>query len=110
MRPGVEVNPMSHFARQTKVDWLPDPDGLEAYAEQVADTALAALARAGISDITPLAATGTPAGLRTLPPETLDLLLTDSVSPLPLHKALVLVPGAKGGRWSGERNGPCRRE
>jgi DNA modification methylase len=89
---GVEANPMAHFASQVKVDWRPDPIGLMAHARLVAQTALGRLAADGIEDA-PVPA-GTQNGrhpLRTLPPESERLILTHSISPLPLHKALTLI-------------------
>jgi DNA modification methylase len=90
---GVEANPMACLASRIKVDWAPDPDELCRHARMVAEAARAELASQGIPD-DPLfdgIANGKPANLRTLPAESEDLLLTDSISPLPLHKALVLL-------------------
>jgi hypothetical protein len=89
---GIEANPMAHFASQVKVDWTPDPDGLIEHARHVAQVASARLAVDGIEDVTLFE--GMVNGhheLRTLPEESANLLLTDSISPLPLHKALVLL-------------------
>jgi DNA modification methylase len=89
---GVEAYPMAHFASQVKVDWSPDPAGLEAHAEQIALAARDELRAARIAD-EPDAASGphTHHALRTLPPARLGLLLANSISPLPLHKTLVLL-------------------
>jgi len=94
---GVEANPLAHFASQVKVNWSPDPEGLYQHACHVAGAALKELREQGIEDETlPLfrapkrRATFSPR-LRTLPAEAQDLLLTDSISPLPLHKVLVLL-------------------
>ncbi len=88
---GVEVNPIAHFASSVKVDWSPEPDGLVAHAEAVAARTLAALEAEGIEDA-PLFLNG-PNGQarRALPAERARLLLADSISPLPLHKTLVLL-------------------
>ncbi|MBI4538610.1 MAG: DNA methyltransferase [Gemmatimonadetes bacterium] len=89
---GLEANPMAHFASQVKLDWSPDPDGLLQYARRVAEQASAELASEGIEDdplFQPLQETNRP--LRELPPEAAKLLLKDSISPLPLHKTLVLL-------------------
>lgn len=88
---GAEANPVAQFASRTKTDWSPDPRGLVEHATRVADATLDELARAGLGDVAPLQPLGFPKGLRTLPPAAADLLLTDSISPLPLHKALVLL-------------------
>lgn len=89
---GVEANPMAHFASATKVDWTPDPEGLAGHAAQVAATARDMLQADGLKDV-PVSApvTALPANLRTLDAESNDLLLTHSISPLPLHKVLVLL-------------------
>lgn len=94
---GIEAHPMACFASSVKVDWTPDPDLLTRYATQVADRASDQLARDGIPDDahslfsarsrSRRAVTET---LRTLSPEQSQLLLANSISPLPLHKTLVL--------------------
>jgi hypothetical protein len=79
-----------------KTDWTPNPNQLLEASQQIADEALAQLARDGIEDdIFPLFRGWTgnerlTVELRTLDPELEKLLLTNSVSPLPLHKVLVL--------------------
>jgi len=91
---GIEANPMAHFAAKVKIDWGPDPDGLVEHACQIAEAARCELESVGIED-DPLplfsANRREPHSLRTLPPEQQRLLLTDSISPLPLHKTLVLL-------------------
>jgi SAM-dependent methyltransferase len=91
---GIEAHPMSYFASTTKLDWSPDPDAIERLAASIAERALETLDRDGIVDdpqpnliqeAPPLIA------LRTLPPEADKLLLAASISPLPLHKTLVLL-------------------
>lgn len=89
---GIEANAVAHFASQVKTDWAIDPDQLMEDARLVANEALKILTRDGIEDV-PFFPTALPdpPSLRALP-ETLDkLLLAHSISPLPLHKALVLL-------------------
>jgi hypothetical protein len=91
---GVESHPMSFFAAQVKTDWAVDPQGLLDHARDVAERAITALASEGISD------EGSNdkirrAYLRQLPQEAASLLLTNSISPLPLHKTLVLLDKLK---------------
>ena len=88
---GVEAHPLSHFAGMVKVDWSIDPDQLLEHSHVVADAALAMMERQGISDEPQSAVTKLPKGLRSLPAEQMDLLLKDSICPLPLHKTLVLL-------------------
>ncbi len=92
---GVEANPMAHFASQVKADWSPDPDGLLEHACGVANAAASELESESIED-DPLPlfrgiGQASHDRLRTLPLESQSLLLTDSISPLPLHKTLVLL-------------------
>lgn len=89
---GIEAAPMAHLASSVKVDWNVDPDGLISHADHVAELATEILRRDGIED-NPVFYVP-PDGdipLRTLPPEVNKLLLKNSISPLPLHKTLVLL-------------------
>ncbi len=96
---GVEANLMAHFASNVKLDWAPDPTGLLEHAEKVADKVVSVLRQERIEDEeVPLIRAGdsqtceaNPPLLRTLEPEKQDLLLANSISPLPLHKTLALL-------------------
>lgn len=74
---GIEANRMAHLASSVKLDWSVNPDDLLSHSNRVAETAIEIL-------------DGSPNELLTLPPEAFELLLKDSISALPLHKALVL--------------------
>jgi hypothetical protein len=90
---GVEAHPMAHFASATKVDWDLDPAELEDSSRRVAAAAIAELEASGIiDDPEPALIAEMPdrQKLRILSPEIEKLLLTNSISPLPLHKTLVL--------------------
>ena len=89
---GIEANPVAVFASRVKVNWEIDPDGLLAHARHIAAQATRELAAVGIED-DPLLRweRNGHASLRTLAPESAKLLLADAISPLPLHKALVLL-------------------
>ena len=84
---GIEAVPFSAFVSGAKIDWTPDPEALRTSMERVSKHASSALAQSGSSDAVggPI-----PATLETLPSEQHALLLRDSISPLPLHKALIL--------------------
>jgi hypothetical protein len=92
---GIEANVFPHFAGQVKIDWTLDPDVLLNASRQIAEEALAQLERDGIED-DPLFRDWHAKERRTLPRlRSLDagldkLLLANSVSPLPMHKVLVL--------------------
>jgi DNA modification methylase len=86
---GIEANPMAHFASQVKLDWSPDPDRLIAHATQVAEAAQAQLASTGFDDNCDFEQVKHL--LQELPSESQKLLLKGSISPIPLHKTLVLL-------------------
>jgi tRNA G10 N-methylase Trm11 len=92
---GIEPNPMAAFASRTKVNWEVDPGALVAHATQIAKLTLEKFERQGLADEggLPLFASNHPGPLhlRTLAPDLLKLLLTNSISPLPLHKTLLLL-------------------
>ena len=91
---GIEAHPMSYLASTTKLDWSPDPDEFERIATSIAERAVDRLERDGIiDDPQPNLIHELPrlVALRKLPPEADKLLLTASISPLPLHKTLVLL-------------------
>lgn len=71
---GIDANPIAHFATATKLDWSPSPKALMAHALRVAREAQRRLTLES----------------RVLPIESQALLVTDSISPLPLHKVLLL--------------------
>lgn len=93
---GVEAHPMTHFASSVKVDWTPEPANLLEHAGEIAEATRTKLAEEGIDDDQvydpdSLFGAWNGDGLRTLPEESQNLLLRDSISPLPLHKTLVLL-------------------
>ena len=92
---GIESNPMAHLASSVKVDWSANPTELLDYAEQVVTSARKTLEQQGISEWTglPLFTATSPKHppLAELRPEQWKLLLKDSISPLPLHKTLLLL-------------------
>ncbi len=91
---GLEANPMAAFACRVKLDWTIDPEQLLLVAEEIAHDANVELEAQGFREL------GLPiqippgvrprAGLRSLPPESMKLLLKNSISPIPLHRVLVL--------------------
>ncbi len=92
---GIEANPFAHFASSVKVHWDIDPDSLTTRARQIADSALHLLSAQGIDDRTPFKGNIKEIPLKRLEPKIEKLLLADSISPLPLHKTLVLLDALK---------------
>ncbi len=92
---GIERNPMAEFATRTKLDWSVEPDALVSHAERIAAQALDQFQDQGMDDlgVAPLFQANAPriAELRTLPLDRQSLLLKNSISPLPLHKTLLLL-------------------
>ena len=86
---GLEANRFAHFAGSVKSDWKVDPKALREQAAIIKESVLSKLARHGISD-QPKEHLYVPKKLRTLNDDQTRILLKDSISPLPLHKALVL--------------------
>ena len=92
---GIEANPIAHLASSVKVNWSIDPEAFVENSERIAGAAIAELQAQGIEDDllcgVPLGGDRPHTNLRTLDPETMGLLLAGSISPLPLHKTLVLL-------------------
>lgn len=87
---GIEANRFAHFAGSVKVNWNVNVNELFENASDIRDRTISRLNRQGISDEpnSHLSVTG---DLRRLPEDQEKLILKDSISPLPLHKALVLL-------------------
>jgi len=88
---GSEANSFAHFAASVKLDWDIDADQLLAKSRDVAYTALELLKLHGFDDAHPSGEKPKKLKLRTLDADTEKLLLSNSISPLPLHKTLVLL-------------------
>lgn len=91
---GVEANPMACFASRVKTDWAANPESLLRHASTVCDAASEQLRRQGIDDLGGLPlfrASQRKPELKGLPDDLDRLLLRNSISPLPLHKTLVLL-------------------
>jgi len=88
---GIEANPFAHFASSVKTDWLINPDDLEFTASIVAKKAYTQLLTEGIDDDKHLTSKVSSYVLRQIDDERASLLLSNSISPIPLHKALTLL-------------------
>jgi len=92
---GIEANIFAHFASSVKVDWDIDPYLLKKNARHIANSTLLILKGQGIDDNGLLKGHLKEIPLKTLDPEAAGLLLSNSISPLPLHKTLVLLDSLK---------------
>jgi DNA modification methylase len=86
---GMEGNPFPQFASSVKTNWDIDPDELISYSRQTAKEVSAILTSQGIDDDFSLG-NHENLELKALEPKTEKLILTNSISPLPLHKTLIL--------------------
>jgi hypothetical protein len=89
---GIEAHPMPHFAASVKVDWKPNPKNLLKHANRIANLAMKVLKDQGIVD-NPIFITDYDGDidLEVLPPDDFKLLIKNSISPIPLHKTLILL-------------------
>jgi len=96
---GIEAHPMAFFASKVKVNWDIDPDRLTSHAESIIEKTKDTLRKQGIQD-DPFFTENhyREDDLETLPSEKMKLLLRNSISPLPLHKALLLLRAIKGNK------------
>ncbi|KAF0108661.1 MAG: hypothetical protein FD146_547 [Anaerolineaceae bacterium] len=85
---GLEGNPFPHLASAVKTDWDLDADILSSRTRQIADEAIKILEAQGIDDNFPFEKEHQ--NLKSLSPDAEKLILSNSISPLPLHKTLVL--------------------
>lgn len=85
---GLEGNPFPHLASTVKTDWDLDVDVLSSCARQIADETIKILESQGIDDNFTFEKEHK--NLKLLLPEAEKLILANSISPLPLHKTLVL--------------------
>ena len=101
---GIEPNPMAHFASSLKVDWSVDSSALLDYANEVAASMKSALDNEGVGDLSDLPLFqnngASPTQLKVLNLEQSKILLKNSISPIPLHKSLVLLEAI-------DRHGDC---
>jgi len=91
---GVEANHLAHFVSSVKVDWEIDPDLLLKHAQQIADLASNKLKKQGLDNFFFKGNRGIDS-LKSLEPQKEKLLLNNSISPLPLHKSLILLEAIK---------------
>jgi len=87
---GIEANSFVHFASSVKINWSIDSTELLKIAIKIKQNALKELAKQNITDI-PAQNTDAIFNLKKLNPEQEKIILKNSISPIPLHKCLVLL-------------------
>lgn len=88
---GVEANPFPEFASSVKVDWHIDAELLLENAETIYHSAERSLRHQGINDLERFNGKLDSLKIQSLRGEAEKLLLSGSISPVPLHKVLVLL-------------------
>ena len=88
---GLEANSVARFASQIKSSWAVDPHVLVTESEAMAAKADCIFRATGIDDNQDCSSLLGSMPLRGLASEQMQLLLKNSISPMPLHKALVLL-------------------
>ncbi|MBW3582049.1 MAG: site-specific DNA-methyltransferase [Euryarchaeota archaeon] len=89
---GTEANPVAHFASRVKTSWEVSPKGLQRHANVVARMTTDALIEDGLVPEGEFRATSVKTEkLLKLPPDAEKLILTNSISPVPLHRAMRLI-------------------
>src|SRR5438105_4408917 len=88
---GIEANPVAHFASEVKVDWSVNPDKLWSHAQRIGDEVHHRLQATNGLLSGAFKGSARSNQLLSLEEPVQKLLLTNSISPLPLHKALVLL-------------------
>lgn len=86
---GIEANPITRFASETKLDWHIDVGELIDGALDISREVDKQLKKKGIDDYN-LESIAT-AELKSLPEESSKILLKNSISPIPLHKSILLI-------------------
>lgn len=89
---GVEANPMSWYASKVKINWDVAPQALINHSLAIASAANEKIESRGIRDNYNSIEKGEfLKGLKSLSPGCMKLIQKNSISPLPLHKSLVLL-------------------
>lgn len=88
---GIESNPMAYFASSVKVDWSVDPDALIEFADAVSHAVLGRVDWRNVADAGGWQFDEGGRVRKSLSLQGSKLILKNSISPLPLHKTLVLL-------------------
>ncbi len=92
---GCEANPVTHFASTVKLNWQIDPVSLIDHAEGIATRVQEVLSKEGFNEVFLLSseqaeAFSKSADLQNLPESAWKIMLKNAISPVPLHKVLLL--------------------
>lgn len=87
---GVEAHPMAALASRVKTTWTVDPEELLDVAGDIAEEVSRSFQVLGIDDTADCSDQANSLLIRRLSEERQKLLLANSISPLPLHKSLML--------------------
>ncbi|MDE0470773.1 MAG: DNA methyltransferase [Ekhidna sp.] len=93
---GIEANPIVRYATKTKLNWNINTDELINVALDIAQKVNKRLLNEGIDDRSLVSNNAT--FLRKLPEESEKILIKNSISPVPLHKSLVLLEEIRNSR------------
>ena len=88
---GVEANPFAHFATTVKINWEIDAEKFQSVARAAAHETIQTLKAEGIDDNFLFRGNIQELNLKTIDYQTKKLLITNSISPLPLHKTLTVL-------------------
>jgi hypothetical protein len=88
---GVEANPFAHFASSIKIDWNINAKNLESAARAIAAKTIGKLKSEGIDDNSLFTGNVEDLNLSTIDKQAQKLLISHSISHLPLHKTIVLL-------------------
>lgn len=92
---GAEASPFAHFVSSVKVDWSIDEKKYLKASEKIKKRTLSELEEQGIVDDFPVNADTLNITLKNVSKDKQKLLIKNSISPLPLHKALTLLKNIK---------------
>jgi DNA modification methylase len=92
---GAEASPFAHFVSSVKVDWNIDYDKYLEMAKKIKCKVLQKLEKQNIIDGFPTKIDNVNVDLKNVSPQKQKWLIKNSISPLPLHKALTLLEEIK---------------
>lgn len=92
---GIEANPIARLATKTKLKWNVNTDELLDTALDIMESLNKIFKESGIDDKEDCHQNVDLINLRSLPPESEKILLKNSISPVPLHKSILLIEQIK---------------